>query len=226
MRSREQNQHFLELVEARCRTHLDLFERVSRPDFGYGSERQVLRKDAVHAGSHHTFAHGNVLVVAHVVELEPRPARAFGRSLRAGIDEHRAGAAILIREQQDLRSGRIHLNHFSHRSLGSNHAHVRLDAIALPAVEINRAARSGVAADDARGQHGDVGMSFVELEQGFEPECFRGAAFQLAVPQREFPHLGAQLLVVAVGAEQADVTRPGPAQPVERPRASTFGGSQ
>jgi len=108
-----------------------------------------------------------------------------------------------------LRGRRKDLDDFPHYTIGRNHTHVAPQVIAFAAIDeecVRR--RIGAGANYLRGEHRCFGMRFVKIQQRFQALSFGGATFQLGVPEAEFVHFAAQMLILRAAIAQANVAAP------------------
>ena len=119
-----------------------------------------------------------------------------------------------------MRGRRKDLDDFPHYAIGRDHSHVAPQVIAFAAIDeecVRR--RIGAGANYLRGEHRCFGMGFMKIQQRFKALSFGGATFQLGVPETEFVHFAAQMLILRAAVAQANVAAPKPADVGKGPRS-------
>src|SRR2546429_133887 len=99
----QQNEHFLELFKICGGFDANLLEVNAGLDGRDGSDRQVARKDAVHAAGDDALADAHVVVVRNVLHGNERLPHSAHRALDAGVGKHGPDTALPVGEQKHLR---------------------------------------------------------------------------------------------------------------------------
>src|SRR6266513_735816 len=215
------------LRRARAAAHrrfdANLLERIAALDLRDRTDREIAREDAVHAAGDDAFPEVDRVVVRYVFHDQQRLTLAPNGALGAGIGQHRANAALLVRQQKHLRGIRIGFDDFADHAIWSDDSHVFPDAVALAAVQLNRlAGGSRTRANHPRGDHGDPRVRLAEIQQCGQAVSFRGFALKLRDLQFQCVVLMANLLVFLGSVLQRKVVAPGVANPPEAVGTGAF----